>query len=188
VTVDLDVHLPRIAAGDPAAFGQWIAGAERSLRESLRSFAARVDVEAVLQEALLRTWQVAPRVEVDGAPNALLRMALRIARNLAIDEVRRARTTTIGDDDLDASLAFAVNVAPPDPLLRRAIAFCRDRLPEQPRRALDARLASAGSEPDATLAAGLRMKLNTFLQNFGRARKLLADCLRERGVDLGATP
>lgn len=186
MTVDLDVHLASIVAGDPHAFGQWIAGAEPSIRASLRSFAARVDVEAVLQEALLRTWQVAARVERDAAPNALLRVSLRIARNLAIDEVRRARTVNVGDEDLDASLAFAVHAALPDPLLRQAIVECRAKLPEQPRRALDARLASAGAEPDAALAVGLRMKLNTFLQNFGRARKLLADCLRERGVDLGA--
>jgi RNA polymerase sigma-70 factor (ECF subfamily) len=28
------------------------------------------------------------------------------------------------------------------------------------------------------------MRKNTFLQNFGRARKLLAECLRRRGIDL----
>ena len=28
------------------------------------------------------------------------------------------------------------------------------------------------------------MTLNTFLQNVGRARKLIAECLRKRGVDL----
>jgi RNA polymerase sigma-70 factor (ECF subfamily) len=46
-------------------------------------------------------------------------------------------------------------------------------------------MASAGAEADSVIAAGLRMKLNTFLQNFGRARKLLADCLRAAGVDVG---
>ena len=184
-TVDLDVYATRIAAGDSAAFGQWIAGAERPLRESLRSFAARVDVEAVLQEALLRTWQVAPKLERDDKPNALLRLSLRMAKNLAIDEVRRARTRPLADDELDESLAFASRVVPPDPMLRRTIAECRDRLPEQPRRAFDVRISSAGAEPDANLAASVRMKLNTFLQNFTRARKLLADCLREHGVDLG---
>lgn len=181
--VDLDAHLPAIAAGDPDAFGRWIAGAERSMRLSLRSFAARVDVEAVLQESLLRTWQVAARVERDGRPNALLRMALRIARNLAIDEVRKARALLPGDDDLDGSLAFATT-AEVDPLLRAAILDCRERLPAKPGQALDARVASAGGEPDAALAARLGMKLNTFLQNFTRARKLLADCLRARGVDV----
>jgi RNA polymerase sigma-70 factor (ECF subfamily) len=178
-----DQLLHAIVAGDSAAFGRFIARAERPLRESLRSFASRVDVEAVVQETLLRTWQVAPRVVEDGKSNPLLRVALRIARNLAIDAVRRARTIAIGDDAIDQSLAFATSHEV-DPLLRAAILECRERLPAQPARALDARIHSGGAEPDATLALRLGMKLNTFLQNFTRARRLLADCLRSRGVDL----
>jgi RNA polymerase sigma-70 factor (ECF subfamily) len=183
--MDADEILLRvIAAGDSRAFGQWIARVERPLRESLRSFASRVDVEAVVQETFLRTWQIAPRVAADGKPNPLFRVALRIARNLAIDEVRRARMQSIGDGDLDASLAFAIQADEPDPLLRSIIQECREKLPAQPARALDARIHSAGAEPDATLAVKLGMKLNTFLQNFTRARKLLADCLRARGVEI----
>jgi RNA polymerase sigma-70 factor (ECF subfamily) len=185
--MEADELLRAIAAGDPVAFGRWIAGAERPLRESLRSFAARVDVEAVVQETLLRIWQVAPRVEPDGRPDPLLRLALRVARNLAIDEVRRNRAVAAGDEELDAALAFATGPgrpAEPDPLLRRTIAGCRDALPRKPAQALDARLHAAGAEPDAALAARLGMQLNTFLQNFTRARKLLADCLRARGVEL----
>jgi hypothetical protein len=34
------------------------------------------------------------------------------------------------------------------------------------------------------LAERVRMRPNTFLQNVTRARRLLADCLRRRGVDL----
>jgi RNA polymerase sigma-70 factor (ECF subfamily) len=182
---DLDSYLPSIVAGDAAAFALWISAVERPLRASLRSFATRVDIEAVVQEALLRAWNVAPRVERDGAPNTLLRMTLRIARNLAIDEVRRARSVAIGDDDHDASLAFATFEAMPDPLLREAIHRCSERLPARPRRALLGRIASAGAEHDRAIAARLGMRLNTFLQNFTRARKLLARCLRRRGVDIG---
>ncbi len=58
---DLDEHLPRIVAGEFGAFGSWMAGAESRLRDSLRSFAIRVDVEGVLQETALRIWQIAPR-------------------------------------------------------------------------------------------------------------------------------
>jgi RNA polymerase sigma-70 factor (ECF subfamily) len=179
--------LPAIAAGDTGAFGRWLAGAERPLRASLHSFSARVDVEAVLQETLLRTWQVAPRVVDDGGADPLFRLALRIARNLAIDEVRRLRATPWSSDegDLEATLA-APTPHEPDPLLRKAILECRQRLPGRPAQALDARLTSAGAEPDATLAARLGMQLNTFLQNFTRARKLLAECLRARGVDIEA--
>jgi RNA polymerase sigma-70 factor (ECF subfamily) len=65
---------------------------------------------------------------------------------------------------------------------------CREKLPAQPARALDARVQSAGAEPDAVLAMRLGMKLNTFLQNFTRARKLLADCLRARGIEIAGAP
>jgi len=185
---ELDVHLPRIADGDAAAFGAWLGAAEPALRESLRRFAAQADVEAVLQEALLRVWQVAPRVEPDGRPNALLRLAVRVARNLALDEARRAGFRAPADEvELTAlldRLAGAAAPEPPDPLLRRLIAACRAKLAAKPRAALDARLQSGGSEPDAALAAALGMRLNTFLQNVGRARKALAECLRRGGAAL----
>jgi DNA-directed RNA polymerase specialized sigma24 family protein len=67
-------------------------------------------------------------------------------------------------------------------MLRRAIGECRDKLPPRPRQALDARLTGAGGHDDDDLAAGLGMRLNTFLQNVTRARQLLADCLGRRGV------
>jgi DNA-directed RNA polymerase specialized sigma24 family protein len=172
-SVDDDL-LPAISAGDAAAFARWLAGAEDRLRGSLRSFAERVDVEAVLQEALVRIWQVAPRVVPDGRPHALLRLAIRIARNLAVSERLAADTE-------------AFEPAPDrwrDPLLRRAIEECRERLPAKPAQALQTRLASAGAEPDARLAERVGMRPNTFLQNIARARRFLADCLRKRGIDL----
>jgi RNA polymerase sigma-70 factor (ECF subfamily) len=180
--MDLDVHLVAIMAGDTRAFGAWLAGAEPHVRDSLRSFARVIDAEAVLQETLLRIWQVAPRVVPDGRANGLLRLAIRIGRNLAVSEVRRTRATPTDGDDLEAALAAAEVRAPPDPMLRRAIGECRDKLPARPRQALDARLAGAGGQADDDLAAGLGMRLNTFLQNVTRARQLLADCLARRGV------
>ena len=184
--IDLDGELGAIVAGDPDAFARWVAGAEPPLRASLRPLAARVDCEAVLQEALLRIWQVAPRCRRDERPNALLRLGLRIARNLAIDELRRARGLSADEEALEVALARAAVVEPraPDPLLRRAIEECRRALPQKPAAALEARLESAGAEPDQRLAERLRMKLNTFLQNVTRAKKLLAACLREHGVEL----
>ena len=174
--IDLDVHHAAIVTGDTLAFGRWMAGAEDRVRLSLRSFASVVDVEAVLQEALLRVWQVAPRFEPDGRPNGLLRLGVRIARNLAVSEVRRTRATPVED------LEPEVEPSEPDPLLRKAIVECREQLPAKPRLALDARLASAGGQDDTELAESLQMRLNTFLQNFSRARKLLAECLGKRGI------
>jgi DNA-directed RNA polymerase specialized sigma24 family protein len=185
---DLDVHLPAIAAGDAEAFAAWLAGGERRVRLSLRSFATHVDTEALLQETLLRVWQVAPRVKPDGRPDALLRLAVRTGRNLAVSELRRARLQPVEIDELERAAATLEGGPPPDragdPFLRQAIVDCHGRLPARPARALDARLESAGSERDVVLADRVGMRPNTFLQNITRARRLIAECLRRRGIDL----
>jgi RNA polymerase sigma-70 factor (ECF subfamily) len=180
--VDLDRHLPEIAAGDPDAFAPWVAGAEQSLRDGLRSFAASVDTEAVVQETLLRVWQVAGQVRPDGKPNALLRMAVTIARNLALSEARRPRRSA-GDPPEPA-----VEPREPDPLLGRLVRLCLDQLPPQPRRAFLERLSARGGSDDVALSRKLRMSLNTFLQNVTRARRALLGCLASKGVDLEASP
>jgi RNA polymerase sigma-70 factor (ECF subfamily) len=181
---DLDQDLAAIQGGDPEAFGRWVAAAETTVRLCLRTFATQVDTEAVVQETLLRVWQVAPRFVPDGRANGLLRLAVRIARNLAVTETRH-RGPGLPDhgraDDSETLLAAPIVV---DPLLRKAIEDCGAELPDKPAQVLAARLAAGGREPDEALAAGLSMRLNTFLQNFTRARRLLADCLRRRGVDL----
>ena len=181
--MDLDIHLSGIVAGDPDAFAGWVAGAEARLRDSLRPLAARVDTESVLQEALLRVWQVAPRFVPDGKPDGLLRLAVRVARNLAIDEIRRTHAPTVGLEALD-NLADPVSPTGNDPLLRQLIAICKGKLAGQPALALAARLASGGADPDEHLAAQLGMRVNTFLQNIARARRALVECLRRSGVEL----
>jgi RNA polymerase sigma-70 factor (ECF subfamily) len=180
--MDLDVHVQAIVGGDPRAFGAWLAGAEPGVRDSLRSFAAAIDVESVLQETLLRVWQIAPRFAPDGRGNGLLRLAITIGRNLAVSEVRRTRAHLHGGEVPEDFPDPEPPVGARDPILRRAIGECRDKLPPRPRQAFDARLASAGGQADDALAATCGMRLNTFLQNFTRARQLLAECLGRRGV------
>lgn len=176
--------LQQIAAGNTQAFGVWLAAAEAPLRRSLSPFAAFVDTEVVLQEAALRVWQVAPKFVSDGKPEALLRFAKVTARNLAYDELRRTKPVALADEVLRGALEPSVEPAPPDPLLRKVIALCRSKLPPQPAAALLARLASDGNAHDLQLATALKMSLNTFLQNFTRARKLLLACLKANGVEL----
>ena len=185
--MDLDLFVPAIQARDTRAFAQWMARAEAPLRESLRSFVAVVDVESVLQESLLRVWHVAPRFVPDGRPNGLFRLGIRIARNLALSEVRRTRARAVPEADLERALAEgqAALETLPDPFLRAALADCHGQLPHQPRRVIDARLSAEGGTSDDVIASTLGMRLNTFLQNFGRARKLLAECLRKARIDLG---
>ncbi len=178
--------LTAMVAGDAEAFGLWVAGVESSVRQSLRPFAALVDTEAVLQEAFLRVWQVVPRFTHDGRENALLRFTVTCARNVAISELRRAAPTSDELDVLEQKLSLDSHFAPvtPDPFLRAVIAECRAKLPKQPGLALEQRLRSNGADDDSVLAARVNMSLNTFLQNFTRARKFLADCLKKAGVDL----
>jgi len=179
-SIDLDVYLSGIATGDTRAYGAFLTAAEPAVRRSLRSFATRVDVEAVLQEAFLRLWQVSPRVEPDGKPNALLRLGMRIARNLALDECKRRREAPLPDDAPEP----ATEPALVDPLVRERITRCFGELPNQPSAALRARLDADAGEHDAILAERLGMRLNTFFQNVARARKLLLDCLARAGVIL----
>ena len=177
---DLDRHLAAIAAGDAQAFADWLAGAEPRIRGSLRGFAAQVDVEAVLQETLLRVWQVAPRFTPDGRADGLVRLGVRIGRNLAVSEMRRRRVPVeeLGPDD--------VPVAPiePDPLLREALRRCREALKGPPAVALALRLDDGGARPDRDLAVAAGMSTNTFLQNVRRARLALEQCLEKAGIRL----
>ncbi len=178
--MNLDVYRDAISEGDADAFADFLSHAELPLRQSLRSFARLLDIEAVVQEAALRLWQVAPKFTADGGENGLLRLLLRIGRNLAIDEVRRRHREVV---ELDHDLPD-LQASPPDPMLRKALADCLERLPEQPRRAMSARIESGGAEADGMIALACNMRVNTFLQNITRARKLLVSCLENKGVDV----
>jgi len=180
---DTDADAAAIAGGDALAFARWLARAEAPLRRGLRRFAAVADTEAVLQEALLRVWQVAPRWVPDGRPHGLLRLGMRIAQNLAISAARRHRLEPVpAGDELPEPEVQPTGV--PDEALRRAVADCRGKLPHQPAQAIAARLDLGEVRSDHELAAALGMRTNTFLQNVTRARRLLAACLRAAGIDL----
>jgi DNA-directed RNA polymerase specialized sigma24 family protein len=182
---EIDHAFEGTRAGDAEAFAAWVRLVEVSLRGSLRRFARAVDVEAVMQEGLLRMWRLAPALRLEGE-NASLRFAFRLLHNLAVSETRRLRRfEPLVTDPPDGRPLDRVDPdPPPDPLLRRAIQDCIARLPRQPRLAILLRLQEGGLHPDSILAVRLKMKRNTFLQNIVRARRLLAKCLEGRGVRL----
>lgn len=186
MNAELDIQERAIAAHNKDAFAEWLSTAEHRLRASLAGFARTVDTEAVIQETLLRIWQVAPRYKPDGRPDGLLRLACRIARNLAITEVRRRRPNAQLPDGWEESLAddHMPPAFEPDDEFRRAILECLERLPAMPRRALEARLNLAGLR-DESLAQSLGLKLNTFFQTIRRARLGLLKCLAKRGIHMG---
>lgn len=157
-----------------------MAATELPLRRSLKPFAARVDVEAIVQEAFLRLWQVAPRFVPDGRPNGFVRLLQRVARNLALDDLKRRREAP--SERESAEIVF--ESTPADPMLRALIVACFEQLPPKPRLAMSSRVETHGCEQDTHLAERCAMTLNTFLQNVTRARKLLASCLEGKGVQV----
>ncbi len=173
-------------SGDKDAFARWMGIVELPLRRSLARFARAVDVEVVVQETFMRMWLIAcDETRFLEGKNASLRFAFRVAKNVAREEVRHARLEQFVDpQELEKLQKDCLNPKLPDPALGKAISECIERLPTQPKRALEARIRD-GHLPDRDLAQGAKMKLNTFLQNIVRARKLFADCLERRGVRLG---
>jgi DNA-directed RNA polymerase specialized sigma24 family protein len=182
----LEAAFRRAQYGDRDAFAEWMGMVEHPLRRSLARFARAVDVEVAVQETFLRMWLFAsdPQKSLEGE-NASLRFALAVARNVALEEVHHAHLERFVDlDNLEQLSEGRFTPAMPDPALAKAIADCVGRLPKQPNRALTARIQD-GHLPDRELARGVRMKLNTFLQNIVRARRLVAECLEKRGVQAG---
>jgi RNA polymerase sigma-70 factor (ECF subfamily) len=179
----IDQTYDAVKSGSQSGFADWLRLVELPLRASLRSFATAVDVEAIMQEGLLRMWQLAPTLELEGC-DASLRYALRLMRNLALAEARRLRRISPAElDELEKLPGASVDPDPlPDPALRRLIRKCIAQLPRRPREALLARLDDGGRRPDREIAEHLHMRRNTFFQNITRARRLMRECLERHGV------
>lgn len=181
----LDELFLLVRSGEPDAFADWMGMVEIPLRRSLQKFARAVDVEVVIQETFMRMWLVArsPERTLEGR-NASLKFAFRVARNVALEELRRYRLDRFVDlAELEDLLECSYDPEPADPALARAIADCFRHLPDKLRIALTARL-QGDCQPDRVLAERLRLRLNTFLQNIVRARRAMEKCLEGRGVRL----
>lgn len=182
---EIDAAFERAREGTPEAFANWMTLVERPVRGSLRRFSRAVDAEVVVQETFLRMWNAAndPAREWEGR-DASLRFALRVARNVALEEVRRTgHGHLVSLDDLRHDPAVDAP-PPPDRGQQKAIRECLARLAGKPHDALFSRLLRGHSSPDRELAEGLRMTVNTFLQNVVRARRAVAECLESKGVSL----
>lgn len=179
---DLDELAPAIGARDVGAFAKWVSVAEPCLRHALAGTARCVDAEAVVQETLLRVWQIAPHFKSDGRPNGLLRLSCRIARNVAITEFRRQHPARELPADLEVPEWRGGRSVDAEGL-GGAIRECFERLPAAPRQAMEARLRSH-SDKDEAIARSMGMKINTFFQNIRRARLAIVNCLKERGFEL----
>jgi DNA-directed RNA polymerase specialized sigma24 family protein len=179
---ETDTLYARVRERDKVAFGQWMGRVERPIRASLARFARAVDVEAIVQETLLRMWIVATEGLRDlQGPDASLRFAVGMARNLARAEARRnGRLQFLPPEDLPEVSRDPEPV--PDPGLAAAIRDCVANLSPKLRTVLNERVYGGPFHPDRVLADRLQMRLNTFLQSVVRGRAQIRTCLEKKGV------
>ena len=171
-----------IAQGNQDAFSRWFARCEIQLRRSLRSFARTIDVEAVVQETVMKVWELAATIGPRGRPDFLLHWAQEVAKNHALNRSDRAKREVPLEAHHD--LPTRATVSASDPILRARIRECLAALSASTRRVLEARLHDAGQHSDRDLSAMLGMSYDTFRKNLSRAREALEQCLREHGIDL----
>ncbi len=105
------------------------------MARAVRRIVGRHDVEDILQEAFVRSFEAEGRQDIRDARAFLM----RTARNLALDHVSRAAYRTTGPLDRVDEEHFIDGAAPPDAQVdaeRRFLQFCQavGGLPEQCRR------------------------------------------------------
>ena len=175
-------ELGAIVGRDQDAFSKWLARCEIALKRSLSNYAQVVDVESVAQDTALRVWERASTIVPDHRPGFLLRWAITVARNHARNQAKRAgREVPLVVDEMPPAPFAGFRI---DPMLRERVARCLARLPGNPRKAVERRLAGAGAQPDRALAAAIGMGFDAFRQNLARGRTALQKCLRKFGVDV----
>jgi RNA polymerase sigma-70 factor, ECF subfamily len=90
------VLLSRVADGDRAAFGNLYAATSAKLYGIILRILKRRDLsDEILQDVYLKIWQMAG--DYDGAKGSPITWMAAIARNRAIDEIRRVRPVSIED-------------------------------------------------------------------------------------------
>lgn len=164
------------AAGDAQAFARIVDRHGPRLAAVVRRFAATAgDAEDIVQEAMLRAWQQAPRWQPGGAQ--LGTWLYRVATNLCIDRGRRKRPEPLEDvpEPIDPAPAALdrLEEAELQARLRRHIAA----LPERQAMALTLRYTAELS--NAAAAEAMEISEGAFELLLVRARKKLRSMLAQ---------
>ncbi len=176
----------RLAARDAEALRELIAlHAARLHRIAWRMTGDAQEAEDIVQEALLRLWDQAPRIAERHPPASQAAEGLRIAgwlqrvvTNLAIDRLRRTRRLSHGevpDREDDAPRADALAEAYEAGSLARALVGA---LPDRQRAAIV--LTYFEELPNAEAAAALDMNIKAFESLLHRARAALRQAFAAR--------
>lgn len=165
----------RAAAGDAAAYRVLVA---RHLATVLatagRILTDRTEAEDVAQEAMLRLWQSAGRLEIgEAGVGPWLR---RVAANLAIDRVRRRRETTVAEVPEVAEPPTQLQGLAENDLSRR-VAAALAALPERQRLAVT--LFHYGELSQSEVAAKLAITEEALESLLARGRRALRAALKD---------
>ncbi len=173
---DLEQLIARTAMGERAAFADLYTHTSAKLFGiCLRVLNDRTEAEEVAQEVYVKIWRRADRYRVNGlSPMTWL---ITIARNTAIDRLRRRRDAQPG---LDVAETLADTAPGPEALVvqsgeRAHLASCLGEL--NANRAEAVRRAYLGGETYADLAAHFDVPLNTMRTWLRRSLKHLKECL-----------
>lgn len=187
-----------VVSGDDGAWVERLAAREAGiLREVIALHARRLhriawrmtgdaqEAEDIVQEAMLRLWDQAPRIAArhpvssEGSGFLVGAWLQRVVTNLAIDRLRRARRLTRGEvpeREDDAPRADAVFEAREDGSLARALIAA---LPDRQRAAIV--LTYYEELPNDQAAAAMEMNIKAFESLLHRARKGLRQAFAEQG-------
>jgi RNA polymerase sigma factor (sigma-70 family) len=177
----------RLAARDPAALREVIARYAGPLhRIAYRMCGDAHEAEDIVQEALLRLWDHAPKIAarhpVGSQAAAAVRLGgwlQRVVSNLAIDRLRRKRRLSDGevpDSEDDAPLSDAVIEADERDGQTRALVMA---LPERQRAAIV--LTYYEELPNAEAAEAMEMNIKAFESLLHRARSALRQAFAAQG-------
>lgn len=183
----------RIAARDPAALGEAIERHAGPLhRIAYRMLGDAHEAEDIVQEAMLRLWDNAPRLAARHSAHAASASGLRLGGwlkrvtvNLAIDRTRGARRfsgNAIPEQEDDAPLADERIAAEQDMVSARALIAA---LPDRQRAAIVLTYYEELSNADA--AAALDMNIKAFESLLFRARAALRKAFESGTSAIGAT-
>ncbi|WP_255012430.1 sigma-70 family RNA polymerase sigma factor [Roseovarius sp. M141] len=173
---NLEHMIARTALGDRAAFSDLYSHTSAKLFGiCLRVLNDRAEAEEAAQEVYVKIWRRADRYRVNGlSPMTWL---ITIARNTAIDRLRRRRDAQPG---LDVADTLADTAPGPEDLVvqsgeRARLMSCLNEL--NANRAEAVRRAYLGGETYADLAAQFDVPLNTMRTWLRRSLLKLKECL-----------
>ena len=173
---DIEKMIAQIALRDKSAFSAlYDATSAKLFGVCLRVLNNRSDAEEVLQEIYIRIWHKADSYAVTG--HSPMTWLITLARNLAIDRLRRRKAAT---RDIDTVFDLADDRPGPEAEAmasseRARLEACMDEL--EPNRADAVRQAYLNGETYKDLAERHEVPLNTMRTWLRRSLHKLKDCL-----------